>query len=753
MTEINLFPKQPQSVTVLVFITVLIVLLLILTVMVHMRNRKLKSTLEEQMAERRLLDKICADFTAVYYVELNTGSFEILHINDGTNVKKMNLKQGDNFNSSADQYAVQYLYEKERQEFKDWISTGHLKEQLSRKERITYHYRSKPNPNQHEFFEAQAAKIYEDEKHFFALVGFRHIDDIMEKETTIQNQLKQALDEARLSNEIISAIAKSYCSIYRIDVQKDFFEEISNDSEIHKLTGNRGSASEKLYQLCDTMVASEYRSLIRPFLDISTLSARLKTEECISTEYRMCDGSWHRMLFTVKKRDESGNVTHVLCTVRSISDSKRREEDLNFAAEAAKREAEMKTRFLATMSHDIRTPLNGIIGMVNMGNQYADDPQMQQKIREKVMESLKYLVSLVNDVLDMNKLQSGDLKDQQLLFDLTEVLQELNQIYDERAAKKGIRYEIDWKNGTYSHSTLVGNPVYLGRILSNIMDNAIKFSQAGSVLTVGVKEETLDDDRANFTFYCKDQGVGMSEDFIAHAFDMFSQESETSRSRYEGTGLGLAITKQLVDRMDGSIELKSKAGVGTTVIVKIPFKIGTQDKNSNLSDKPVSLDDYSVEGMRALVVEDNELNMEIARCILEDSGMEVTCAADGQEAVEIFEKSAPDYFGVIYMDIMMPRMNGLDAARTIREMKRRDAMRVPIIAMSANAFAEDIINSRLAGMNVHLAKPLDAEKMIIVLKQCMADNSDVKLHEDLIKADRWRAKSLLVLYMRSNQSM
>ena len=148
------------------------------------------------------------------------------------------------------------------------------------------------------------------------------------------------------------------------------------------------------------------------------------------------------------------------------------------------------------MSHDIRTPLNGIIGMVNMGNQYADDPQMQQKIREKAMESLKYLVSLVNDVLDMNKLQSGDLKDQQLLFDLTMVLQELNQIYDEQAAKKGIRYEIDWKNGTYSHSALVGNPVYLGRILSNIMDNAIKFSQAGSVLTVGVKEETLDEDRS-----------------------------------------------------------------------------------------------------------------------------------------------------------------------------------------------------------------------------------------------------------------
>ena len=302
MTETKyIFPKQPQSMAVLAFIAVLIILLLILTVMVHMRNRKLKRTLEEQMAERRLLDKICADFTAVYYVELNTGSFEILHLSAGTNVKKMNLKQYDDFNYFVDQYTIQYLYEKEREEFKNWISTGHLKEQLSRNERITYHYRSKPNPEHHKFFEVRAIRIYQDEKHFFALVGFRHIDDIMEKETTIQNQLKQALDETRLSNEIISAIAKSYCSIYRIDVQKDFFEEISNDSEIHKLTGNRGCASEKLYQLCDTMVASEYRSLIRPFLDISTLSARLKTEECISTEYRMCDGSWHRMLFTVKK--------------------------------------------------------------------------------------------------------------------------------------------------------------------------------------------------------------------------------------------------------------------------------------------------------------------------------------------------------------------------------------------------------------------------------------------------------------------
>ncbi|MFQ9394484.1 MAG: sensor histidine kinase [Lachnospiraceae bacterium] len=181
----------------------------------------------------------------------------------------------------------------------------------------------------------------------------------------------------------------------------------------------------------------------------------------------------------------------------------------------------------------------------------------------------------------MNKLQSGDLKDQQLLFDLTMVLRELNQVYDERAAKKGIRYEVDWKNGTYSHIALIGNPVYLGRILSNIIDNAIKFSQSGSVITVWVKEETLDDGRVFFTFYCKDQGVGMSEDFIAHAFDMFlSGKQRQADPGMKAPDWGLRLRKQLVDRMGGTIELKSKAGVGTTVIVKIPFKIGTQDKNS-----------------------------------------------------------------------------------------------------------------------------------------------------------------------------
>ncbi len=307
-------------------------------------------------------------------------------------------------------------------------------------------------------------------------------------------------------------------------------------------------------------------------------------------------------------------------------------------------------------------------------------------------------------------------------FDVIEVLQRLNLIYMKKCNEKGLKYEAVALGGGIIHPVLVGNSVYLGRVLSNIADNAIKFSEAGSEISVAAGEELMDDGRVLFSFTCADEGVGMSPEFLEHAFDMFAQEKETSRSTYQGTGLGLAIVKQLVDRMGGTIELRSEPGAGTTATVKLPFKVGEQ---SDVSAVGVP-DGVSVKGICALVVEDNELNTEIARVMLETSGLQVTCVADGQEAIDAFAQSAPGYFGVIYMDIMMPRVNGLDATRAIRAMDRWDAQRVPIIAMSSNAFAEDVIASRLAGIDIHLAKPPDADKMIDALKQCLAKGGAVE---------------------------
>ena len=677
--------------------------------------------------EHKILEKLCMDMVTTYYVELNSGSYRVIQMSSELDTAALNWEPYPKFSDFITEYVMRYLYEEDREEFLNWISAEHLKTELFKKERLTYHYRSKPNPDHHEYYEVQAIRISHDEEQFSVVLAFRHIDEIMEKEKSIQDRLKQALDEANLKNEVISAISKSYRSIYRIDLRRDFFEEFSNDHETHKLTGYTGCASEKLYQICDNMIVPEYRDVVRPFLNLATLPERLKNDEHVTTEYPMCDGSWQRLRFIVKKRDEAGTVTHVLCTIRSASDYKRRELDLKFAAESAKREAELKTRFLASMSHDIRTPLNGVIGMINLANQYADDPEMLRKIREKSMDSLQYLVSLVNDILDMNKLQSGELKIQEVGFSLVDTLQRVNQDYMIKAAKKNIEYQVIWNKGNIQHPYLVGNPVYLERILANIADNAVKFSSEGSLITVWIEEKQLDEERQEFTFYCKDQGSGMSEEFLAQAFDMFSQEKESSRSNYEGSGLGLAIAKQLALRLGGDIELQSRLGEGTTAIIKLPFKVGTQKMNSHVP----AVEQIPIEGIRALVVEDNELNREIAKTLLESNGLEVTCAADGQEAVELFEKSSPGYFGVIYMDIMMPRMNGMDAVRAIRALNRQDARNIGIIAMSANAFAEDIIGSRLAGMNVHLAKPLDADKMIDALRQCLAGNEAIRLYDEL----------------------
>lgn len=609
----------------------------------------------------------------------------------------------------------------------DWVSCAHLKEELNKRDKISFNYESIPNNLGQKYFAIQAAKVYEDENDFYILLGFRFVDDILVKEKAIQEQLEDALDKTKKQNEIISAIAKTFNAIYRVDIINDKIEEIASDDISRHLKKDVASASEQFNYVCDNLVAPEYRELVRPFMDISTLEERLKDEEFVTTEYKMNDGNWHRMRFVAKRKDASGRLTHVLCLIRIISDTKRTEENLYFEAEQAKKEVDMKTQFLKTMSHDIRTPLNGLIGMIKMADQYSDDVVMRSKLRNKAQQSLEYLVSLVNDILDMNKLQSGDLKDQQLTFDFINFLRELNHIYYDKAAEKGIKYDIDWENVKFVHSTLIGNPVYLGRALSNIASNAVKFSPSGSTITVWGNEEIIDDKHSLYTLYCKDEGGGMTDEFIKHAFDMFSQQNQTSRTKYEGSGLGLAMSKKLIERMGGSIKLESKKGVGTTAIIKVPFELGDTDTVGS-----IDYENVPTKGVHALLVDDNELNIEIAKFFLEDNGMEVTCAYDGKEAVDIFEKSEDGYFGVIYMDILMPNMNGLDATREIRALNRKDAKKVPIIAVSANTFSDDVFESRKAGMNKHLGKPLDEEKMIKAYKQCaVLSEEPIKLNGDL----------------------
>ena len=328
-------------------------------------------------------------------------------------------------------------------------------------------------------------------------------------------------------------------------------------------------------------------------------------------------------------------------------------------------------------------------------------------------------MSLVNDILDMNKLEAEEETDLNISFDLAELLSQTNADKQGQAVEKQIDYVVDWSRAGLRHQYLVGNPLYVGRLLTAVVDNAIKFTNPGGSVRVWCEEKSADAEKVVYQFGCSDNGIGMSEEFVEHAFEMFSQENETSRSRYEGSGLGLAIAKKIADRLDGTIEIQSQKGKGTTVLMTIPFEIGEKTETK----KTVDLENVSVEGLRILVVEDNDLNMEIVKFLLEENGIHVECAVDGLEAVEKFAGSEPGYYDVICMDIMMPNLNGWDAARRIRAMKRTDAKKVPMIAMSANAFAEDRINSRISGMNQHISKPLDMEKLLNAVKDCVGNRT------------------------------
>ena len=688
----------------------------------------MKKILKQLEQGKHIMDKLSMDFTAVYVVDLNSGKYETLKLTQNTNVLKMlneTQKPYETFHDYVAQYAKEYVPEDERAEFLKCFSYPYLKEQLCSTERFVFHYRSFPNAGDRQYFEVQAVKLDSeaDQSEFIILVGIRHIDEVLLKEKQIQDRLKKALEEAKLKNEIISAIGKSYDYISRFDLEADTYEVVSGEENFPGIAKHRGCLSKDLRHNCEQLVAEEYLEGFLTFCDVSTMAERLQNEESLSMEYRTTNGEWRRTRLIVKKRDEHGRVTHVLCAVRSINDEKRKEQQLALRAAEAKHETAMKTRFLSNMSHDIRTPMNGILGLLDIAEEFPDDLQMQEKCRKKIREMSKYLLSMVNDILDMNKLQSGESVNQDMTFDIADMLRTANEAAQIKAEEKQIEYIVEWENSSYTHPYLVGNPLYTARILSILADNAIKFSHIGSTIFVSYNEEQLDDKNVICEFVCKDHGIGMSKEFTEHAFELFSQENESSRTRYEGTGLGLAIAKKLTDRLHGTICLESEKGVGTTATVRIPFKIGTPDDIKVVRDyKTISL-----QGLRVLLVEDNDLNMEIARFILEDQGMIVEGAVNGQEAVELFERSEPGYYSVILMDIMMPVLNGLDATRKIRTLKRTDAETIPVIAMSANAFSDDMIRSRLAGMNAHLAKPLDRKKIVETIQKCLSPNNHIKI--------------------------
>ena len=390
--------------------------------------------------------------------------------------------------------------------------------------------------------------------------------------------------------------------------------------------------------------------------------------------------------------------------------------ELLIAAKKAEAANEAKTEFLHRMSHDIRTPINGIYGLINMADHYADDMEKQKEYRTKVKAAANLLLELVNDVLDMSKLESGEVVLEESPFNLSKISEEVLVVIEQIAAEQNIR--IVWEKKEIIHRDLIGSPGYVKRVMMNILSNAVKYNRKNGNIYISCMEIPSEQpEMTMMEFVCRDTGIGMTEEFQKYIFEPFAQEHTGSRTKFAGTGLGMQNTKKLVEKMGGTISFESKEGTGTTFVIRIPFQIDADMKDRNETEEKT---ETSIQGLHVLLTEDNELNMEIAEFILESEGAVITKAWNGQEAVDIFQNSDEGTFDIILMDVMMPVMDGLSATRTIREMDRKDAREIPIIAMTANAFDEDRKRSREAGMDRHLAKPLDPREIVKTISECIS---------------------------------
>ena len=406
-----------------------------------------------------------------------------------------------------------------------------------------------------------------------------------------------------------------------------------------------------------------------------------------------------------------------------------KEKDEKYKAEllrtAKKAEAanEAKTEFLQRMSHDIRTPINGICGMINVADHYADNMEKQTECRAKIKKTSHLLLELINEVLDMSKLESDEVVLEDIPFNLNSIFEEILGVIEHMAAEQNIR--IIWEEKEVTHWNLIGSPVHVKRILMNILSNAVKYNKENGYVYISCREiPSKQTAMPTLEFVCRDTGIGMTEAFQKRIFEPFAQEHAGSRTKFAGTGLGMPITKKLVEKMGGTISFESKEGTGTTFVIRIPFQIDADMKDRNETEEKT---ETSIQGLHVLLTEDNELNMEIAEFVLQNEGAVVTKAWNGQKAVDIFRKNRPGEFDAILMDIMMPVMNGYEAAKMIRSLDREDAKVIPIIAMTANAFTEDKMRAKEAGMDEHIAKPVDGKLLVKVINELVKRDQREKL--------------------------
>lgn len=566
--------------------------------------------------------------------------------------------------------------------------------------------------------------------------------DPKEQLTLYYEQLKQSILE---NDSYVDALLDMAGTIYTVNLTRDTLER--NISPAGKSDSDRALFLDYPLPCSYRDYCDEYRKRVTPatlgsYRTADTSARLLKRfaagEKHITVEYcvQEDDGAirWvqktalmtQTTVFDPEINAEMPMVTAIIL-LQDTSQMHARDEQENARLQAAFDEMRIanrtKTEFLSRMSHDIRTPLNGIIGLLQVDETHFDDKALLLENHKKMQISANHLLSLINDVLQMSKLEEGTTVLTHERISLVELTRDIITIIIGRAEEAGIKWEYEKDKSIIPYPYIYGSPLHLRQIFLNIYSNCIKYNRPGGKITTHTDSLGEQDGKCTYRWTISDTGIGMSPDFVDHIFEPFTQEKQDARSYYHGTGLGMTITKELVDRMGGSIAVTSQLGVGSTFVITLPFEIAPSPEQTPDAHAAPNI---SIAGYKLLLVEDNALNAEIAQILLTDEGATVTVVTDGKQAVEIVQNNPPDTFDAVLMDVMMPVMNGIDAAKTIRSLNRPDAKTLPIIAMTANAFYEDAQKCLAAGMNAHLAKPLQIKKVKQTIAEWVKNNRTAK---------------------------
>ena len=699
----------------------------------HMKLEEAALIREQDQKLLRRVNVLGKPFSDCLYCDAKRDTYRTIRRSDN-----FFLAKEGNYSGAVEQITEEQVTEEDRSNVESMIRKETLNEILSQDNpvvEVQYQYQGKDTV----YGRITVIYVDQDEEenlhHFLLAFENIHYDyDVADAKRQLMlfyEQLKQSILE---NGNYVDALLETATTVYSVNITEDRVEQ----NFIRKEQSHQISLSELGLELpcsyneyCRRRSEQITRETLESYRIIDTVSKLLKRfaagEKQITVEYqeKNIDGTvrWVQKMILMSESivydrdsDSEKKVIYGMVLLKNTTDLHQREQQEMDRLKAAYEEAETankaKTAFLSRMSHDIRTPINGVMGMLQIIGRNREDHEKVDDCLEKIRISAEHLLALINDVLDMSKLEAGKVELDHIPFNLTDVLKVAYALNDAQISLGGITfishpYELQ-------HTELIGSPLHLRQILLNLFNNAMKYNRPSGTIDTYTRELSFDGQKTVIEFKIVDTGIGMSEEFVKkELFKPFTQEkTDEARTEYKGTGLGMAIVKELVEKMGGTIQAESELGKGSTFTVVIPFEIDQTPEQDILSEEPGQVTTDAVKGARILLVEDNELNMEIVEFMLKDSGAVVLKAWNGKEAIEIFEKSEPGEINMIMMDIMMPVMGGLEATRKIRTLDRPDAATIPIVAMTANAFSDDVRRSREAGMNEHLSKPLEMEKII-----------------------------------------